>query len=81
MDQRQRQRGITCYGHVPGSGWTQEHYETKSRDAGRRARFLRRQGYRVIVDWLGPQVTGVGIKMTMLHVVGNPLPPAKVEKI
>ena len=60
---------ITCYGQVNQGRWCQEHYETASRDAGRRAKELRKLGYVVTVVGMGDQVTGVGhVKMTMVDV-------------
>ena len=41
---------MRCYGQVNQGLWCQEHYETTSRDAGRRARQLRKAGYRVSVS-------------------------------
>lgn len=47
----------------------QEHYESASRAAGKRARQLRKLGLKVIVSPLGSQVTSVGtVNMTMLTV-------------
>lgn len=48
-------------GQVNQGAWCQETYDTASRDAGRRARQLRRLGYDVRVSSLGPQVTQYGI--------------------
>lgn len=63
------QTDVTCYGLVRGRGWQQEHYESASRDAGRRARQLRRLGLRVWVSALGPQVTPVGrVRMSTVNV-------------
>ena len=60
---------IRCYGQVNQGRWCQEHYETASRDAGRRAKVLRACGYEVIVSSLGIQVTPVGyVKMTMVTI-------------
>lgn len=52
---------MICYGQVNHGSWCQETYESASRDAGRRARQLRKAGYRVTVGTLGPCVTPVGI--------------------
>ena len=47
----------------------QEFHETSARTSGKRARQLRKAGYRVSVGALGNQVTPVGtIKMTLLTV-------------
>jgi len=63
---------ITCYGRSSGRGSTQEWYETASRDAGRRARQLRKLGYTVTVSGMGTQVTRVGlVKMTLLTILGE----------
>lgn len=60
---------VKCYGRVVCRGATQEHYETGTNDAGRRARELRAAGWRVTVSALGSQVTDVGrVKMTMLTI-------------
>jgi hypothetical protein len=77
--------GPACYLQVITSHTTcQEHYETASRDAGRRARQLRKLGYRVVSSPLGQQVTGLGlVKMTMLSIVGDvtELPPVRIERL
>lgn len=58
-----------CCGQVKTGSWCQEHYETASRDAGKRARELRLAGYHATVSSLGPQVTPLGvIKMTMVDI-------------
>lgn len=60
---------ITNYGGARTIKWAQEIYETSSRDAGVRAKQLRKLGYKVIVSSLGMQVTSVGyIKMTMVDI-------------
>ena len=62
---------VTCYGVVRTRTAQDEWYETASRDAGRRARALRKLGFRVLVSSMGSQVTSVGlVKMTLLSVVG-----------
>lgn len=77
---------ITCYGRTGGRNWVQEWYETASRDAGRRARTLRKAGFRVSVECMGVQVTRVGrVKMTILSVHDAGLhqvpAPSKVSSI
>lgn len=73
---KQEGKMITCYQRVGGNGWTQEMYETASRDAGKRARELRKAGYRVTVSGLGSQVTNVGrVNMTMVDIRGETTPP------
>ena len=58
-----------CYGQVNQGRWCQEHYETASISAGRRANQLREAGYEVAVHSLGAQVTSVGrVKMTMVDI-------------
>lgn len=58
-----------CYGRTNAGSWAQEVYETASRDAGRRARELRRLGYGVSVGALGPQVTPVGtVRLTVVTI-------------
>lgn len=60
---------MICYLLVRGRNFQQEHYETKSRDARKRARQLRALGFHVSVSAMGPQVTSVGIvKMTMISI-------------
>ena len=60
---------MTCYGRTGTHSWTQEWYETRSRDAGRRARELRRQGYSPATAAMGMQVTPVGrVKMSLVSV-------------
>jgi hypothetical protein len=47
----------------------QEWYETASRHAGGRARYLRGQGFKVSVEGMGFQVTNVGrVKMTLVTI-------------
>lgn len=78
---------MICYGLVNGGTWQQEHYETASRDAGKRAKQLRKLGFRVTVCPLGMQVTKAGlVKMTMVDVRGivgmNEIPaPEKIERL
>jgi hypothetical protein len=58
-----------CYNRVVGRTWVQESYDTATGHAGIRARALRKQGYRVSVSALGPQVTSVGrIKMSIVTI-------------
>jgi len=60
---------MRSYSTVNTGTSAQEMYETASRDAGHRARELRRLGYRVSVGSLGPQVTSVGrIAMTLVSI-------------
>ena len=64
---------MITYGIVGTGTWRQEHYETASRDAGKRARELRALGYAVVVSGLGLQVTPVGlVKMTMVTIRPQP---------
>lgn len=78
---------MKCYGQTNGNGWTQEWYETSTRDAGRRARQLRKAGYRVSVSGQGSQVTNVGrVNMTMVSIYGDydqmsNLPAVEIERI
>ena len=59
-----------------------EHYETSSRDARRRASELRKLGFRVVASPLGPQVTSVGVvKMTMLTIYHNGREVPAPEKV
>ena len=60
---------MTCYGQTNNGRRCQEMYETASRDAGRRARALRKAGYVVNVASLGAQITSVGrVKMTLVDI-------------
>ena len=66
---------MTCYGQYSGwtanGPWTQESYESASRDASRRVRQLKKAGFAAKSFPLGPQVTSVGIvRMTMVDVRG-----------
>lgn len=61
--------GVTCYGLVRTRNSQQEWYETASRQAAVRARFLRSLGYTVTVSSMGSQVTSVGrMNMSLLTV-------------
>lgn len=61
--------GVTCCGLVRTQNSQQEWYETASRQAAVRARFLRSLGYTVTVSSMGSQVTSVGrVRMTLLTV-------------
>ncbi|KKN58395.1 hypothetical protein LCGC14_0552080 [marine sediment metagenome] len=78
---------IICYGQFNRGNGCQEHYESESRHAGRRARDLRKRGYRVIVSPLGAQVTRVGlVNMTLVTIEPGTradtvyLPPVRVER-
>jgi len=60
---------MRCHLQVKTANWCQETYETASRDAGRRARQLRKAGFVVFVSPLGPQVTRVGtVKLTLVDI-------------
>ena len=60
---------IRCYGQVSGNSWTQEHYESSSRDAGRRTKALRAVGFNAHTIPMGLQLTSVGaIRMTMVDI-------------
>ena len=75
---------IRCYGQVSGPGWTQETYESASRDAGRRVRQLRAAGFHAASGSMGKQVTNVGtVAMTMVHVNADAcdLPQVRIERI
>ena len=80
----EKMREITCHGIVTGRTFRQEHFETASKDAGQRAKVLRKAGFNVDVSALGPQVTNVGIvKMTMVT-ISNPnenVPEVNVVRI
>lgn len=76
---------VTAYGVYRSRHSQQEWYETKSRDARKRAKYLRTLGFKVSVSQGGPQVTPVGrINMTLLTVVypedREIPPPARVER-
>ena len=76
---------ITCYGQVIGRGFLNEWYETASRDAGRRAKVLRKAGFKASVCAMGTQVTNVGyVKMTLVSVHADDfegLPSVKVVRV
>ncbi len=60
---------MQCLQQVFGRGWTQETYETASRDAAKRAKVLRAAGYAVNVSGLGSQVTPLGmLKLTLVDI-------------
>lgn len=65
---------MKCYGRVVGRDalgryWMQEHFESASNDARKRAKQLRSLGFTVFVSPLGIQVTPVGVvRMTMVDV-------------
>lgn len=60
---------VTCFGLVRTRNSQQEWYETASRQAAIRARFLRHLGYTVTVSPMGSQITSVGrVKMTLLTI-------------
>ena len=62
-------RTMRCYGQINTGEWCQEMYETSTKDAGERARQLRKAGYHVFNSALGPQVTSVGVvTMSMLTI-------------
>jgi hypothetical protein len=77
---------VTAYSVVRGADFQQEWYETKSRDAGKRASQLRKLGFKVSVSGMGSQVTPVGtVNMTLLSVI-HPgdreiPPPERVERL
>jgi hypothetical protein len=73
-----------CLGQVRLQFFVQEHYETGTPDARRRAATLRNAGFTVTVSPLGPQVTPVGtINITMLTAHGDldTLPPVTISKL
>lgn len=60
---------ITCYNQINNGNWAQEWYETSTGDAKKRAYRLRRAGYRVSLQAMGPVVTGAGVvKMTLVDI-------------
>lgn len=82
------QNEITCYGQIHGASSWQEHYESASRHAGRRARALRKAGFQVLVSPMGQQVTSVGrVGMTMLTIMEtdtakfDSIPAVKIERL
>jgi hypothetical protein len=65
-----------CLHRSSGRNWAQESYETSSRGAGRRARELRKLGYRVSVSGMGPQITDMGwITLTLVSIDTTPEAP------
>ena len=60
---------ITCYGATQGPDWRQEVYETASRDAGKRAREVRKAGFQVVTAGMGTQVTPMGtVKLSIVTI-------------
>lgn len=60
---------MICYGQYNNGRECQEHYETASRDAGRRSKRLRKAGYKVFSSSGSPQITRVGlVKLTTLTI-------------
>ncbi len=60
---------MKCYGQVNEGRWCQEYYETASKDAGRRARQLRKAGYDVVTSSGQNVVTPVGwVRMSMVDI-------------
>jgi len=60
---------MICYRLYRGSNWQQEHYESSTRDARKRAARLRSLGFNVTVSALGHQVTNVGlVRMSMITI-------------
>jgi len=64
-----KKTNVTCYGQTNAGRWCQEVYDSMSKDAGRRARQLRKVGYAVVTSSMGSQVTPVGTcKLTMVDI-------------
>ena len=60
---------MSCCKQVNAGRWCQESYETASRDAGRRAKQLRKLGYQVSVSAMSFQVTPLGsLKLTLVDI-------------
>lgn len=79
-------KDVTCYGLTRTRACQQEWYDTASRDAGQRARNLRKQGFRVFVEAMGGQVTSVGrVAMTLVSILaeaGEEIPaPVRLERV
>lgn len=81
-------KNVTCYSQSNQGTWCQEFYNTSTRDARKRAKVLRKEGYKVMVSSMGKQVTPVGkAKITMVTVLpGNNndtmnIPPVVIENI
>ena len=79
---------MKCYGQINQGNWCQETYETASRDAGRRARQLRKSGFQAHAGVMGSQVTSVGmVKLTMLTILPGShsdtldIPKVDIERI
>ena len=69
METTTTSRTINCLGQVNQGSWCQETYETATRDAGLRARQLRKAGYTVTVSGMGHQVTPLGsMYLTMVDI-------------
>ena len=60
---------MNCIGRVNQGEWCQESYETASREAGKRARQLRKAGFEVTTFTMGVQVTPAGlVRLTMVDI-------------
>jgi len=60
---------MTCLLQVNHGLWCQESYETASRDAGKRARQLRKLGYEARTSAMGCQVTPWGsLKLSLVDI-------------
>lgn len=74
-----------CYGQYSGQyndgqPWTQEWYTSKSRDASKRTRMLRKLGFACRSESMGYQ-TGTGYNMTLISIeaAAHELPPVEMK--
>jgi hypothetical protein len=83
MAKPKKTKEVTCYLRVVTRNTCQEWYESASRDARRRAKEFRAQGYRVFVESMGEQVTDVGrVRMTLVSaMLEGKEPPAEPARI
>lgn len=76
---------ITCYGQTVMGTMVDEYYETAAKTAGRRARMLRKLGYKVLVRGMGPQTTHYGrvclTQLTILEGDMSSIPYVKIVKL
>ena len=69
MTTKTETKKMACCSQVNQGMWCQETYESSTRDAGRRVRQLKREGFRAFSSPMGSQVTPLGvIKLTMVDV-------------
>jgi hypothetical protein len=66
---KKRQRRNSAVFNVRGRRWQQEWYETGDSEIKTRATALRKRGYRVMTQYMGPQITQSGqVRMTLMDI-------------